>query len=63
MMKPFELLVEAVIRQAAKDYRRVRGYKNSCERYDLERFFLSKWFCNLTNLDGSKILARLKAGD
>ena len=31
MMKPFELLVEAVIRQAAKDYRRVRGYKNSYE--------------------------------
>lgn len=58
-----ENLVEGIVKQAAKDYRKVRDKEESAEKTDLERFFLSKWFHTLTGLDGKLILEKLKAGD
>ena len=56
-------LVQAIVKQAAKDYRVVRHEKESYEKNKLEKFFLSKWFSDLTGLDGEMVLGRLKAGD
>ena len=56
-------LVQAIVKQAAKDYRDVRYEKESYEKDKLEKFFLSKWFSDLTGLDGEMVLGRLKAGD
>lgn len=56
-------LVEAIVKQAAKDYRAVRYEKESYEKDKLESFFLSGWFHLLTGLDGDLVLERLKAGD
>lgn len=61
-------LAEAIIVQAATDYRRAR-YRNIKRPYQadtlreidsIERFFRSVWFSVLTNLDGRKLLYDLK---
>ena len=57
------LLVQAIVKQAAKDYRDVRYMDKSPEKERLEEFFLSDWFNDLTGLDGEMVLGRLKAGD
>ena len=56
-------LVEAIVKRAADDYRKVRYLDESYEKKKLEEFFLSKWFSDLTGLDGKMVLDRLKAGD
>lgn len=61
-------LAEAIIVQAATDYRRAR-YRNIKRPYQaetlreidsIERFFRSVWSSVLTNLDGRKLLYDLK---
>lgn len=62
-------LAEAIILQAVKDYRDTNMQllekpKDSIllsQRAELEEFFLSSWFAVLTNLDGARLLQRLKA--
>lgn len=64
--KGAENLVEAIVRQAAKDYRAVRYSKDEDDLYEkkkLEKFFLSGWFHLLTGLDGELVLKRLQEGD
>ena len=59
-------LVEAIVKQVAKDYRKVRYSEKQddiCEKEKIERFFLSRWFYVLTGLDGEMVLDKLKAGD
>lgn len=56
-MTPYQLLANAIIIQAVKDYRRT---KNPDERKELERFFRSGWFSFLCNLDGDALLAQLQ---
>lgn len=58
-----ENLVTGIVSQAAKDYRKVRYLEDSYEKQELEEFFLSKWFYQLTGVDGQMVLDRLKAGD
>ena len=58
-----ENLVTGIVTQAAKDYRKVRHLEDSYEKQELEEFFLSKWFYQLTGVDGQMVLDRLKAGD
>jgi len=58
-----ENLVTGIVSQAAKDYRKVRHLEDSYEKQELEEFFLSKWFYQLTGVDGQMVLDRLKAGD
>ncbi len=53
----YVLLADAVIVQAAKDYRRA---KTPQMRTILKDFFLSEWFCALTDMDGKKLYNRLE---
>ena len=53
----YVLLADAVIVQAAKDYRRASTPQI---REVLKNFFLSAWFCVLTEMDGKKLYNRLE---
>lgn len=65
---PFENLANAIILQAVVDYRHaVRRIKSDPENdlakdriRDVEKFFRSWWFAQLTNLDGELLLERLR---
>ena len=54
---PWERLANAVIWQAAEDY---RNLESRTELEKLDRFFRSAGFSALCGLDGEKLLARLK---
>ena len=66
---PYENLANAVIAQAAEDYRRLlkRVKKNPANREALdealqvERFFRSGWYQTLTSVDGECLIRRLQA--
>lgn len=61
-------LAAAIIYQACEDYRTnrraLRRHPDSraaaAEKRRLERFFTSRWFRNLTDLDGKDLLRQLK---
>lgn len=55
--KNYELLADAIIVQAAKDYRRS---KSVLVRNEIKCFFLSEWFACLTNADGHKLFRKLE---
>ena len=55
--KNYELLADAIIVQAAKDYRRS---KSVSVRNEIKCFFLSEWFACLTNADGHKLFRKLE---
>ena len=55
--KNYEKLANAIVIQAAKDYRRANS---QAVRNEIKRFFFSDWFCDLTNTDGRKIFVRLE---
>ncbi len=54
---PWERLANAIIWQAAEDY---RNLESRTELEKLDRFFGSAGFSALCGLDGEKLLARLK---
>ena len=56
-MENIELLANAIILQAVKDYRHT--YSPQC-RAEIKRFFRSEWFRALTPLDREKIITRLE---
>ena len=58
-----ENLVPGIVTQAAKSYRKVRYLEDSYEKRELEEFFVSTWFHQLTGLYGQLVLDKLKAGD
>lgn len=68
MRENWEALVSAIVLQAVDDYRvarrRVRRKPDQAEAQrrlrEVERFFRSRWFRELTNLDGAEILNELK---
>ena len=56
-----------IILQAVEDYRKARRVRRRADRAEAERtirevevFFLSDWFMQMTNVDGEKILKRLQ---
>ncbi|MDO5396886.1 MAG: hypothetical protein Q4G33_03055 [bacterium] len=53
----YELLANAIVVQAAKDYMRA---KSQIVRNEVKNFFLSDWFSILTNMDGRRILKKLE---
>ena len=55
--KNYELLADAIIVQAAKNYRRS---KSVSVRNEIKCFFLSDWFGCLTNADGHKLFRKLE---
>ena len=67
-MEPYENLANAIVLQAVKDYREVlaraasHAAKDCYQRNkdELERFFRSGWFGELTNLNPEQLIGRLK---
>ena len=65
---PYEDLAGAIILQAVKDYRMAleglkrhpSNYKMQYLKKDVERFFLSSWFVELTDLDGRMLMEQLR---
>jgi hypothetical protein len=61
-------LANAIIEQAAKDYIEAlkilsvkpNDKKASYTKVEIEKFFRSQWFIQLTDVDGEKLLAALK---
>ena len=68
MNRNYQDLANAVVTQAAKDYKHYRRRigKNPDDDYakhevrEIESFFGSKWMKRLINVDGAEILARIK---
>ena len=64
----YEILANAIVEQAAKDYRWARaGLAKDAEnvaatamRSETERFFRSAWFGQLTSIDGEWLLEKLE---
>lgn len=67
-MNPYENLANAIIIQAAKDYRTAqrklkrnpRNHLTQAEADSIERFFRSDWYKCLTNVDGEMLIRKLK---
>ena len=56
-MENIELLANAIILQAVKDYRHTYSPQ---QRAEIKRFFRSEWFRALTRLDGEMLITRLE---
>ena len=64
----YEILANAIVEQAAKDYRWARttlakdagNVAAAAMRSETERFFRSAWFGQLTRIDGEWLLQRLE---
>ncbi len=60
----YERLANAIVVQAAKDYRSaIKGKRTkakTAEVKEIEEFFLSDWFTTLTDVDGRVILKKLQ---
>ena len=69
-MDPYQILANAIIIQAAKDYRVAlrrlkRNPKNKEARAaaeEIERFFRSDYYRTMTNVDGEMLIKKLKEG-
>lgn len=67
-MSPYENLANAIILQAAKDYRSALRKLKRCPRNRLaqaeadsiERFFRSDWYKCLTDVDGEMVIRKLR---
>ena len=55
--KNYQLLADAIIKRAVKDYRRAKMPE---DRNEIERFFLSDWFATLANADSRVLMDRLE---
>lgn len=51
------LLVEAIVMQAIRDYKKCKSHQ---ERVSIEKFFRSRWFRALCDIDGEEIIKKLK---
>ncbi len=68
MQRNWEEFAQAIILQAVDDYRKARKRvrmlpdQKSAQATirEVERFFLSRWFAQLTDVDGEYLLRKLK---
>lgn len=68
MTDPYEQLANAIILQAVKDYRDALKKLKKRPRYDpakdmiseVERFFHSSWYRELTSVDGNFLIKNLR---
>lgn len=60
-MDGYELLAEAVILQAVKDYRKALKYDERGRKREIEKFFGSEYFRILTDVDGEMLIQKLRA--
>ena len=59
MISPYEELANAIVLQAAKDYRQALK-KGHCQiQAGIERFFRSGWFGELTSLNAEYLIRRV----
>ena len=69
MTDPYEQLANAIILQAVKDYRDALKKLKKRPRYDpakdmiseVERFFRSDWYRELTSVDGNFLIKNLRS--
>ena len=69
MTDPYEQLANAIILQAVKDYRDALKKLKKRRRYDsakdmiseVERFFHSDWYRELTSVDGNFLIEKLRS--
>ena len=69
MTDPYENLGNAIILLAVKDYREALRKHKKRPRYEpalqtineVERFFRSEWFSQLTSIDAEMLITKLKA--
>lgn len=59
-VKPLQKLSNAIVLQAAKDYRTALEKNDTHVIYECEHFFRSSWFFILTNVDGEFLIERLR---
>lgn len=68
VLQPWEALANAIVIQAAKDYKAAYRKLNNSRKKNSEaermkneclRFFRSKWFTELTKVDGEYLIRRL----
>lgn len=67
-MDPYEKLANAIVLEAVKDYRKalkkLSKYPNNTdaltEKDSCERFFRSKWYGELTSVDGEMLIRKLQ---
>lgn len=59
-MDGYELLAEAVILQAVKDYRKALKYDERGRKREIEGFFRSEYFRILTDVDGEMLIQKLR---
>lgn len=58
---PYQDLANAIVLQATKDYRlALRRNGNHPMRREVERFFRSGWYSQLTTLDGELLMQKLQ---
>ena len=65
---PYERLANAVVLQAVSDYRvalkKIKAHPKNreaiSEALEIERFFRSGWYSQLTNVDGEYLIKRLQ---
>ena len=70
-MDPYEKLANAIIIQAAKDYRTAlrklrrnpRNHLAQAEAESIDRFFRSGWYKCLTDVDGEMVIRKLREED
>lgn len=60
-MDGYELLAEAIILQAVKDYRKALKHDERGRKREIERFFRSEYFTVLTNISGEMLIRKLRA--
>ena len=61
-MNPYEALANAIILQAAKDYRASWKKRNGAiERRQIREFFHSRLFANITDVNPDYLIERLEA--
>ena len=58
---PLELLANAIVIQAANDYRKLWNFKKTdYAKRELIEFFYSEWFCVLTRIDPDWLIEELE---
>ncbi|HQK34832.1 MAG TPA: hypothetical protein PK074_08915 [Spirochaetales bacterium] len=68
MCEPYEMLANAIVLQAVEDYRRaLRKLKSNPDyspaiytKREVERFFRSRWYAELTSVDPAILIRELK---
>ena len=59
-MNGYQALTNAIVQQAAEDYREALKFNDKKQIHKLERFFRSAWYSALTDIDGKWLMNKLR---